>query len=146
MHLHPSWQQMILDLLRQAFPCLQLVVTTHSPHVLSTVDKRAIRVVRWIDGGVEVRTPTFQTRGVMSADVLSSIMDVDPIPQEIPEAQKLRQYRGLIEDGLAETETGTTLRSELVAHFGDEHPVILDCNRLLRFQTFKLKRRRPEEV
>src|SRR5207249_2270078 len=36
MHLHPRWQQQVVDLLRRAFPSLQMVLSTHSPHVLST--------------------------------------------------------------------------------------------------------------
>jgi predicted ATP-binding protein involved in virulence len=145
MHLHPRWQQMVVDLLGQAFPALQLVLTTHSPHVLSTVDKSSIRVIRLRDGRAIVETPALQTKGVMSADVLASIMGVDPIP-EIEEAQQLSRYRALIEDGLAETEVASVLRSELAAHFGEDHPLMLDCNRLIRFQTFKLKKSRLEDA
>ena len=50
MHLHPRWQQLIVDLLRKAFPAMQMILTTHSPHVLSTVDKESIRVIRLQDG------------------------------------------------------------------------------------------------
>ena len=38
MHLHPRWQQLVVDLLRKAFPSLQIILSTHSPHVLSTVE------------------------------------------------------------------------------------------------------------
>jgi predicted ATP-binding protein involved in virulence len=86
MHLHPRWQQLVIDLLRQTFPCLQMILSTHSPHVLSTVDKESIRVIRLRDSRGLVETPKFQTRGVQSADVLASIMEVDPTPQ-LREAQ-----------------------------------------------------------
>jgi predicted ATP-binding protein involved in virulence len=143
MHLHPSWQQLVIEQLREAFPSLQMVLTTHSPHVLSTVDKQSIRVIRLRGSLGVVETPTFQTRGVQSADVLASIMGVDPVP-ELPEAQWLSQYRTLIEDGNSERQDALTLRSKLIAHFGEKHPSIIDCDRLIRFQTFKLKRSRPE--
>jgi predicted ATP-binding protein involved in virulence len=139
MHLHPRWQQLIVDLLRQAFPAVQLILTTHSPHVLSTVDKQSIRVIRLQDGEVSIDSPTLQTRGVQSADVLSSIMGVDPVPQ-IHEAQELSRYRALIEDGLGESIEAQNLRSGLAAHFGKDHPLILDCDRLIRFQAFRLRR------
>ena len=145
MHLHPRWQQLIVGLLRTSFPALQMILSTHSPHVLSTVDKGSIRVIRLQDGRGLVDTPTLQTRGVESADVLSSIMGVDPVPQ-IEEARLLSRYRALIEDGSAESEEGQSLRSTLVAHFGESHPLILDCDRLIRFQKFKLKQSRPEQV
>jgi predicted ATP-binding protein involved in virulence len=144
MHLHPRWQQLIVDLLREAFPALQLILTTHSPHVLSTVDKDSIRVIRLSDGESFILTPTLQTRGVQSADVLASIMGVDPVPQ-IEEALWLSNYRALIEDGAASGQEAQSLRSKLLAHFGDSHPLMIDCDRLIRFQTFKLKRNQSEE-
>jgi predicted ATP-binding protein involved in virulence len=145
MHLHPSWQQLVVDLLRKAFPSLQIILSTHSPHVLSTVNKESIRVIQVLDGETTIKTPSLQTRGVMSADVLSSIMGVDPVPQ-IEEAAWLIRYRGIIEDGGADSEEAIALRSKLVLHFGESHPLIADCDRLIRFQAFRLKRKGPGET
>jgi predicted ATP-binding protein involved in virulence len=71
-------------------------------------------------------------------------MEVDPVPQ-LEEAQWLSDYRALIEDGSAESEDARLLRSKLVSHFGESHPLLLECNRLIRFQSFRLKRDRSEE-
>jgi predicted ATP-binding protein involved in virulence len=144
MHLHPRWQQLVVDLLRRTFPAMQMVLSTHSPHVLSTVDVESIRVLRVEDGRGVFHTPTFQTRGVESADVLAAIMGVDPVPQ-VEQARWLSRYRAMIEDGLAETAEAQALRADLVAHFGAQHPVMLDCDRLLRFQAFKLRRAAPRQ-
>lgn len=145
MHLHPRWQQLVVELLQNAFPSMQVILSTHSPHVLSAVDVESIRVVH-VDGGRgDLHAPTFQTRGVESADVLTNIMGVDPVPQVEP-ARWVRDYRALIEDGRAETEEGMELRRNLLEHFGPKHPLMLDCDRLLRFQAFKLRRaQRGEE-
>lgn len=143
MHLHPKWQQRVIELLCQAFPAMQIIATTHSPHVLSTVDKTSIRVLRLVDGQAVIETPLLQTRGVESADVLASVMGVDPVPQ-LPEARMLNDYRALIEDGAAQSSPATTLRARLVEHFGEMHPLILDCDRLIRFQAFRL-RQNPTE-
>lgn len=35
LHLHPKWQQNLIDKLTQTFPNVQFIVTTHSPHVVS---------------------------------------------------------------------------------------------------------------
>lgn len=145
MHLHPRWQQVIVGLLREAFPSLQMLVTTHSPHVLSTVDRQSIRIIRTVDGTTIVDTPQLQTRGVMSADVLASIMRVDPVPQ-VEEALWLSQYRALVEDGESESTVARDLRHRLVGHFGATHPLIADCDRLIRFQAFRIKRQSPEET
>lgn len=139
MHLHPRWQQVVIALLQTAFPQLQIIATTHSPHVLSTVDKDSIRVIRIANGQADITTPTLQTKGVESADVLASVMGVDPIPQ-LPEAQQLVAYRALIEDGRSSADDALALRAQLVAHFGETHPVMLECDRLIRFQQFRLRR------
>lgn len=144
MHLHPRWQQLIIELLRKAFPRLQIIVSTHSPHVLSTVDKDAIRVIRLQDGLGTVETPKLQTRGVESADILSSIMGVDPVPQ-VKEAQELSEYRSLIEDNKSQSAEAHFLRDKVIAHFGERHPLVLDCDRLIRFQAFKLKNTQSPE-
>ncbi|NEJ60790.1 AAA family ATPase [Rhizobium leguminosarum] len=144
MHLHPRWQQLVMELFQQAFPLLQIIASTHSPHVLSTVDKSSIRVIRMNDGKAEIETPSLQTRGVESADVLASVMGVDPVPQ-LPEAIDLSRYKAMIEDALAETEPARALRSRLIEHFGDKHPVIVDCDRLIRFQAFRLRRDTPSQ-
>ncbi len=136
MHLHPRWQQQVVDLLRNAFPALQMIVSTHSPHVLSTVDKESIRVIRLQDGRGCIETPTLQTRGVESADVLASIMGVDPIPH-VEEAQWLSDYRALIQQHLLDTPEAETLRTQLEEHFGSEHLVILECDRMIRLERFK---------
>lgn len=136
MHLHPRWQQQVIDLLRKAFPSLQMIASTHSPHVLSTVDKESIRVIRLQEGRGFTETPTLQTRGVESADVLASIMGVDPIPH-VEEAQWLNDYRALIQQHLLDTMEAKALRTRLEEHFGNEHPVILECDRMIRLERFK---------
>lgn len=136
MHLHPAWQQTVIASLTIAFPMIQFIVTTHSPQVLSTVDRQSIRILH-ADGTVTL--PRYQTRGVASADVLATAMDVDPIP-DVPEWAKLRQYHAFIERGAWQGPDAVALRAELDAHFGAEHPLMLDCERLIRFQAFKLRR------
>ncbi|MCA9631156.1 MAG: AAA family ATPase [Myxococcales bacterium] len=51
LHLHPRWQRIVLDGLRETFPRLQFVVTTHSPQVLSSALNRQVR--RLVGGRVQ---------------------------------------------------------------------------------------------
>lgn len=142
MHLHPSWQQVILTSLREAFPLIQFIVTTHSPQVLTSIDHTSIRVIRegdpsctqtaWID------TVPLQTRGVASSSVLAQIMGVDPVP-DVPEARLLEQYHALIQQNLHLQAAGLDLRTRLDAHFGTNHPVMLECDRMLRLQKYQQK-------
>ena len=137
LHLHPSWQQRVLSDLMHTFPNTQFIVTTHSPQVLTTVKNESIRILakdhedKWM-----ASTPAEQTRGVESADALHSAMGVDPVPP-VEEAKQLDDYRALIENGEHETQQGQSLRKKLVQHFGADHPLIRDCDRLIRFQEFK---------
>ena len=144
MHLHPSWQQVILKGLREAFPRLQLIVTTHSPQVLTSVDASCIRLLRQEATPETGKQRTvskqvkMQTRGVASSDVLARIMGVDPIP-DIPEAWMLSEYHALIQQNLHEGTEGQDLRAKLNAHFGTTHPVVLECDRMIRLQAIKQK-------
>jgi predicted ATP-binding protein involved in virulence len=142
MHLHPSWQQTVLTDLMKAFPKLQFIVTTHSPQVLTSVDAKCIRkLVAKTDpdtgeSRIQVEPVTQQTRGVASADVLAAIMGVDPIP-DVVEARQLAEYQALIQQNLHVSEAAQALLQGLDAHFGPDHPVMRECERLIRLQAFK---------
>ena len=43
-HLHPKWQRKIIGLIQKYFPNLQLIVTTHSPFVVTAVDNSKVFV------------------------------------------------------------------------------------------------------
>ena len=144
MHLHPRWQQIILGQLQQAFPRVQFIVTTHSPQVLTSVDASCIRLLHQEADPETGRQQTvvepiaLQTRGVASSDLLAQIMGVDPIP-DVPEARMLSEYHALIQQNLHEGTDGKALRTKLDAHFGANHPVIHECDRMVRLQAFKQK-------
>lgn len=40
LHLHPKWQRTVVQGLRNAFPNIQFVLTTHSPQVIGSVENR----------------------------------------------------------------------------------------------------------
>ena len=44
LHLHPVWQQRIIPDLRAIFPNTQLIIATHSPHVVTTVESRCVQI------------------------------------------------------------------------------------------------------
>ncbi|WP_051959266.1 MULTISPECIES: AAA family ATPase [Janthinobacterium] len=144
MHLHPEWQQTVLPDLQRAFPNIQFIVTTHSPQVLSSIDAHCIRRLDWEldeESGrkrMVVNTIDQQTMGVASSDVLASVMGIDPVPDVEP-ARQLSHYMALIQQNLHEEPGGMALRAELNAHFGANHPKMLECDRLIRLQAFKRK-------
>lgn len=146
LHLHPGWQQRVLDDLMRAFPNTQFIVTTHSPQVLTSVDASCVRLLteetvpetgkqRTVVKGI-----TRQTKGVASSDILFEIMGVNPIPS-VKEARWVADYTTKIENGTHEDAEGLLLRQELEVHFGPRHPLMLDTDRLIRFQAFKLRKK-----
>ncbi len=82
MHLHPRWQQLVLGLLRTTFPNVQFVISTHSPHILTTVRKEHIRIiVNDEQGNWSTPMPQHSPLGQESGDALAFIMDAHPRPQ-----------------------------------------------------------------
>lgn len=142
MHLHPAWQQTVIPDLLGAFPCIQFIVTTHSPQVITSVPAHCIRVLQTVTDEkgrrVTVSNVHQQTQGVASSQVLAYVMDIDPTPDNEP-AQKLSAYKALIQQDLHESTEGQVLRNYLDKHFGTQHPDMLDCHRLIRLETFKRK-------
>ena len=136
MHLHPQWQQKVVGQLREAFPKLQLILTTHSPHVLTTVDAESIRIINVIDGIGSVVRPQAQTSGDESGNVLSRAMHVNPVPDVGP-ARLLSEYRGLIQNGLDRSAHAQEVWQSLVTHFGEDHHLLHEAAVLRDLQEFK---------
>lgn len=149
MHLHPAWQQTVLASLQAAFPRIQFIVTTHSPQVLTSVDATCIRRVAVSadpDTGerrAEVLPVTQQTLGVASADLLAEVMGVDPIP-DVAQARWVSDFQALIQQNLHLQPEALTLRQKLEQHFGAQHPVMRECDRLIRLQGYKARMPRAE--
>jgi predicted ATP-binding protein involved in virulence len=83
-----------------------------------------------------IRPVVQQTKGVASSDLLAEIMGVDPVP-DIPESRMLAEYHALIQQNLYGESLAKDLRARLNAHFGPTHPVMLECDRMIRLQGFK---------
>ncbi len=148
LHLHPQLQQVVLLSLTETFPKVQFIVTTHSPHVLSTVDKQSIRMLSFDNDGIaSARMPDFQTKGVMSSDVLEQLMGTLSVPV-IEESKWVTDYLGLIAAGTWETSEGRDLKERLFQHFGGDHPVINGLDAQIRLQQFKsrVKQKQQKEL
>lgn len=129
LHLHPAWQQTIINQLKQAFPCIQFIVTTHSPQVLSTVRRDNVRVLgRDNENRVVAGKPFAQTYGEPSGDVLQAVMLVDPQPP-VPESVELHDLTSLVEQGYYDEPKAVLLMSKLSQILGEKHPQLLRLRR-----------------
>ncbi|EKO3517936.1 AAA family ATPase [Vibrio fluvialis] len=131
LHLHPAWQQKILGNLRNIFPNIQWIITTHSPQVLSTINSSKIRVLTEnVDGEDIAAKPLGQSYGRENSDVLLSIMKVNPAPN-IPESKMLNMYRNIVEQGDYDSNEAKFLKEQLVKSLGKDYPALIKLDMVI---------------
>jgi len=114
LHLHPRWQQLVVSGLRSTFPNIQFIVSTHSPQVLTTIEARNIRSLKWVKGClIEDNVPS--TSGAESGRLMAEVMGVEERPPaEISEfVRKLENYRDLVAHGRWQSPEAALLLVEL---------------------------------
>jgi predicted ATP-binding protein involved in virulence len=116
LHLHPSWQRRVLTDLKEAFPLLQFVVTTHSPQVLAGATQDEVRVLH-LEGGPT--SPFVQGRD--SNSLLEDVFEVSERPLEMKE--QLETLSELIDRD--DLEAARNRLAELEKLLGPEDPAIV---------------------
>jgi predicted ATP-binding protein involved in virulence len=134
MHLHPEWQQVVLASLRNAFPQVQFIVTTHSPQVLSTVSRESVRMLGTDGAGrPTIAEPLANPYGAPSHTVLQRVMMVDPQPP-IDELAELKELTRLVDQGRYESGRAGELMTRLVSRLGGHHEQIQRLQRSINRQ------------
>lgn len=83
-HLHPKWQKKILYIIQKHFPKLQLIVTSHSPFVISSVENPRIYVCESLTDYSQVRDISNNYTNMPVDEVLvSDIFNVGPFNEKI---------------------------------------------------------------
>ncbi|MBF0477484.1 MAG: AAA family ATPase, partial [Deltaproteobacteria bacterium] len=76
LHLHPSWQRMIVPRLRETFSNCQFFISTHSPQVLGEVDPKNIWFLHQDKQSLEISyTKPEQAFGLNSCELLEEYME-----------------------------------------------------------------------
>ena len=117
LHLHPRWQRVALPRLREAFPRLQLVVSTHSPQVLSSAGNRQVR--RLVNGRIQERN-VFVSRRDTNA-ILRDLMGTDDRDDE-GVADLRRLYKAIDQDN---PQLADRIHQELVGRWGVNDPALI---------------------
>jgi predicted ATP-binding protein involved in virulence len=143
LHLHPAWQQRIIERLLTTFPNIQFILSTHSPQVLSTVPSRSIRILEEVEdelGMISIKAfkPSYQTKGLTNSDALLYGMRIDPMPP-IAEVKWLDEYKQAIELDQFDSASSLKLRQKIINHFGEKHPVVMELNQMISLMEFKRK-------
>ncbi len=113
LHLHPGWQQEIVEKLTTTFPNCQFIVTTHSPQILTTLRAGNIRLLKQDEDGWQALTPEKSPLGHESGDVLAFLMDTHPKPEIEGVTNLVKQYEQLAKNGKADLDEAQILESEL---------------------------------
>lgn len=123
LHLHPSWQRVALAGLREVFPRLQLIVTTHSPQVLSSFENRQVR--RLSQGQLQQGDVLVEDRDTNS--ILREYMLTEDRPHE--GIRELDRLHNLIDRGLREE--ADALYRTLRSRWGDLDPDLIRARALM---------------
>ena len=123
LHLHPRWQRVALAGLRRAFPRLQLVVTTHSPQVLSSASNRQVR--RLFDAKLQEYPVLVEGRDTNA--ILREHMNTEDRDPEGTRA--LRRLHDYIDEG--PREDAEELYRKLLARWGDLDPDLIEAKVIL---------------
>ena len=123
LHLHPRWQRIALPCLREAFPRVQFVISTHSPQVLSSAENRQVR--RLVGGRLQEGTVYVEGRDT-NAILREHMRTDDRDPEGV---RDLRTLHDLIDRGRHQ-EAAEQYR-KLLALWGDLDPDLIEAKVLL---------------
>lgn len=122
LHLHPEWQREIVLSLRKTFPNCQLIITTHSPQVISEILPEDVYV---LDG--EPYSHPESSYGRDSNRILEDIMGVSERPVRIKEG--LQSLFRLINAG--QLEEAQRLQKSIADEIGADEPAFSKADVLI---------------
>jgi predicted ATP-binding protein involved in virulence len=122
LHLHPSWQQKIVQRLQSTFENIQFIITTHSPQVCHTIDSDNITLLK---DGKKIKAPR-GTRGAVSSWVLRNLFEVPERPEDDEFTKNLNEYKKIVYSDRYLTPKAKQLYIDLAKHFGSDYDVLVE--------------------
>ena len=131
LHLHPAWQQKVINNLMNIFPKVQFIVSTHAPAIISSVKTDKLRIL----SNKEVCMTANQVYGKDVNSVMKEIMGVNDRPDQFVELFE-KFYRLLSEKKY--DEAGAVL-DKLDEERGYHDPEIAKCRVKLKLERMRGK-------
>lgn len=130
LHLHPRWQQTVLDSLTSAFPNAQFIVSTHSEQVIAAVAPRHVVRLDRVPQGVALSRPS-STYGATPDRISEDVMGLPSLRRrDVDEA--LARYWNLIAEDAGESDAARALRARLDGWFQGEDPEMIRADAEIR--------------
>jgi predicted ATP-binding protein involved in virulence len=85
LHLHPTWQQKIIPDLRKVFPNTQIIATTHSPEIVTTVKRHQVKILE----NYQIKECPTPTRGMQSSDIVRYVLGLEKLRPDTEESRIL---------------------------------------------------------
>jgi predicted ATP-binding protein involved in virulence len=98
LHLHPTWQQTIIPDLKKVFPNTQIIATTHSPEVVTTVKQNQV----WILEDYQIKPCPEPTKGRKSSDIVRNVLGLNELRPDTEESRTLTKLFEAIDNGQLE--------------------------------------------
>ncbi len=89
LHLHPTWQRMVVPKLMEVFPNCQFLISTHSPHVITHVQPENLILLNMTQEGLQASRPS-ETYGKTVERVLEDLMGLETTrPNDVADSLSL---------------------------------------------------------
>ena len=124
-HLHPKWQRRVARDLKETFPSIQFVCTSHSPQVIGELLPEEIRCLE----GTEVTTPA-RSFGIDSSRILEELMDTTPRNESVETL--LSRLSDMI--GRDDLDGARDLLPEVEAKLGPDDPEVTRARAMITFR------------
>ena len=130
--LHPKWQQRIIEVYKKIGENNQIIIATHSPHILGSVSSENIFILyREENGKIEAKTgdELYSSYGQPVDRVLKDIMGLESV--RTPKIEKdLEELRKLVDEDKYDTKEFKEKYSELLEILGntDEDLFLIDMD------------------
>lgn len=137
LHLHPRWQQQVIFKLRDVFPSLQFILTTHSPQVVTTVPHECIKILKGdIQGVLSITQPEFSL-GAEAKQVLEEIFAVNSRPDEATQVKDLERYKQLVQEDKWDSEEAINLWRKVEKWGRNWDPVVRQLQMDVRLRKYR---------
>ncbi|MFA6709271.1 MAG: AAA family ATPase [Fusobacterium sp.] len=122
--LHPQWQQKIINVYRNMGKNNQVIIATHSPHILSSVPKDSIKILEKTPNGIEILDCEENTYGqsmeVIFKDIMGMKTTINPNV-----FNKLEKIKKLISEDKEATDEFKILYKEVRGILGEDNENII---------------------